>query len=114
MFPTLFPYGCGGFDHPKCPTKLGFQVHVNYLMDSADHLFCYHYSFMFIALNIIQCRTAYLHTGFTVKTSCFNIIAEELVSLSSDNFLSAAKHLEENCNPQSLSDDEKKVDSVRG
>ncbi|KAH0587732.1 hypothetical protein H2248_006491 [Termitomyces sp. 'cryptogamus'] len=28
MFSTLFPHGCGGFDDLKCPTKLGFQVHV--------------------------------------------------------------------------------------
>ena len=39
MFPTLFPFGLGGFEHPLRMPKVSFQAHVNALLDIPDKSF---------------------------------------------------------------------------
>jgi hypothetical protein len=54
MFPTLFPYGIGGFE-------------TEYLLDISDHSFRKHTLFMFVALNMLyRCHT-HLQTYSTMK-----------------------------------------------
>lgn len=55
MYPTLFPLGVGGFEDPLRKTKLSFHAQANYYLDLAERNFRYHYSFVFVAWNIIQC-----------------------------------------------------------
>ena len=54
MFPTLFPFGIGGFDDKTRPAALTFQQQAQYYFNINDRSFRYHYSYMFVALNIWQ------------------------------------------------------------
>ncbi|KAG1727351.1 uncharacterized protein EDB91DRAFT_1061156 [Suillus paluster] len=54
IYPTLFPYGLGGFEdhlHSEC---LSIKRHVKHLFNLADRRFQEHYSFLFMAFNILQ------------------------------------------------------------
>ena len=94
MFPTLFPLGLAGFEHPSRAPKVSFQAHVNALLDVPNKSFRHHQSFVFVALNIWQRRLSHLHTHFTVRRSNFDSIATKLTSLSSDVLCRLADHLE--------------------
>jgi hypothetical protein len=94
MFPTLFPFGIAGFEHPLRLPKVSFQAHANLLLDVPDKFFRAHQSFIFVALNIMQRRISHLHTHFTVRKSNFDSIATKLTSLSSDVLNTLASHLE--------------------
>src|SRR5882672_5898384 len=94
MFPTLYPLGIGGFDIPDRETPLSFRSQVESYFNLFDHSFRYHRSFMFVALNIYQHRTAHLHTSFTVKKSHFTEMAKHFVALTPDIINSLADHLE--------------------
>ncbi|KIM39065.1 hypothetical protein M413DRAFT_39441, partial [Hebeloma cylindrosporum] len=59
-----------------------------------DRSFRYHFSYIFVALNMLQRRMAHLHTYFTVKNSNFDSIARKLIEISPDTLLNLAKHLE--------------------
>ena len=93
MFPTLFPFGTGGFEHPLRQLKVSFQAHANALLNVPDKSFRCHQSYLFVALNIIQQKLCHLHTHFTVCKSNFDMIAAKLTSLSSDILTSLADHL---------------------
>jgi hypothetical protein len=54
MFPTLFPFGIGGFDDKTRPTPLGFRRQIEYTLDLADKSFHHHRTYIFITLNIWQ------------------------------------------------------------
>lgn len=92
MYPTLFPFGQGGFGEPSRAVKVPFQVQAGCFLDLCDCSFRYHDSFMFIALNIIQCHTAHLHTHFTVSRSHFDSVAKKLNSVSAETLASVAHH----------------------
>jgi hypothetical protein len=42
MFPTLFPYGIGGFVDNTREVPISFQKHVEYVLEMADQRFRYH------------------------------------------------------------------------
>jgi hypothetical protein len=107
MFPTLFPLGIGGFDDPQRPTKLSFEAQANAFLDLPDKSFRHHHSYIFVALNIIQRRTAHLHTHFTVRKSKFETVARNLTSVSPDVLCSLADHLEHEGKLSSLTSEEK-------
>ena len=94
MYPTLFPVGAGGFDIPDRVCSISFAKQANYYLDLADRSFRYHHSFMFVVLNIIQRRTAHLHTHFTVRRSRFESVASKLIAVKSNVLRSVADHLE--------------------
>jgi hypothetical protein len=54
MFPSLYPFGIGGFDDDTRPSPVAFQKQANYYFDLVDRSFCYHRSYMFVVLNIFQ------------------------------------------------------------
>src|SRR6202050_2067478 len=95
MYSTLFPLGIGGAEDTTCLTKLSFQNQVPYYFDLPDHSFCYHLSYMFVTLNIIQRQTAHLHTSFAVKKNRVETVANKLVALTPDVLESTAKHLKQ-------------------
>ena len=66
MFPTLFPFGIGGFENTEQPSLLSFTQQAEYYLDISDRSFRYHYSYIFIVLNIMQRCATHLHTHFTV------------------------------------------------
>ncbi|KAG1808407.1 uncharacterized protein BJ212DRAFT_1449037 [Suillus subaureus] len=59
MYPTLFPCGIG----------------THYYLELADQSFCYHHSYLFEALNMVQCQAAHLQTFFTVHKSNFDDVS---------------------------------------
>ena len=72
MFPTLWPFGIGGFEDSSRQTSLSFAVQANYYFDIPDHSFHSHNAFMFVALNIIQRWACHLQTHFTLKKKNFS------------------------------------------
>ncbi|KIJ25886.1 hypothetical protein M422DRAFT_192912, partial [Sphaerobolus stellatus SS14] len=109
MFPTLFPYGFGGFDDHSRPTSISFQAQANYYFDITDHHFRYHNAFMFVVFNIIQRRTSHLHTYFTVRKANFESVSKKLCGLSAELIKSVALHLEKEQPYAELSADQRDV-----
>jgi hypothetical protein len=84
IYPTLFPYGIGGFEDPKRSSKISLKRHVRHCLSLTDRRFQEHYSFPFTAFNILQRREALLHTSLKVKKSNFRAVAESFASVSPD------------------------------
>ena len=82
VYPTLFPYGIGGFEDNRRSKKLSFKYHVKHLFNLADHRFQEHYSFMFTVFSVLQRRYILLHTGLKVKKSSYLKVATEIASVN--------------------------------
>ncbi|KDQ09731.1 hypothetical protein BOTBODRAFT_116777, partial [Botryobasidium botryosum FD-172 SS1] len=109
MFPTLFPYGIGGFDDKSRPVLISFQKQAEYYLDLEDKAFCHHKYFIFVALNILQRRAAHLHTSLTVKKPHFELVAKKLLGVSAETLKSVATHLEHEGKVSELTAEEKEV-----
>ncbi|PBK59364.1 hypothetical protein ARMSODRAFT_899378, partial [Armillaria solidipes] len=109
MFPTLFPYGVGGFEDPSRQVAVSFQKQANYYLDISDRAFRYHNSFIFVVMNIFQRREAHLHTHFAVGSSNFEHVAKEITGISAETLTEVAQHLEQEGSVQSLTAEQKKV-----
>ncbi|KAK0460499.1 uncharacterized protein EV420DRAFT_1267729 [Desarmillaria tabescens] len=84
MYPTLFPYGIGGLEDHSRTTPIKFQSHVKHLMSMNDTRFQQHYTFMFTAFNMVQCRKMLLHTSLKVKKKSFPDVAQHFGSVSAE------------------------------
>ena len=82
IYPTLFPYGIGGFEDQTRDIPISMRQHVKHLCGLADRRFQEHYSFMFTAFNILQRRAVLLHTSLKVRKANFNIVASDFASVS--------------------------------
>jgi hypothetical protein len=82
MYPTLYPFGIGGFKDKSRPTALSFECQARYYLNIPDKCFRHHFSYLFVVLNMIQHCKAHLHTHFTVHTSRFKAVAHRLSSLT--------------------------------
>lgn len=82
IYPTLFPYGIGGFENTACSRKLSMKRHVKHLFNLSDRRFQEHYSFLFTAFNILQRCEILLHTGLKVKRSNFDSVAADFAAVS--------------------------------
>ncbi|KAG1874170.1 hypothetical protein C8R48DRAFT_650630, partial [Suillus tomentosus] len=107
MFPTLYPFGIGGFDDDSRLTPIAFQKQANYYFDLADRAFRYHRSYMFVVLNILQRRTAHLHTHFTVRRSHFESLARRLTSVSPHTLSRLADQLQKEHRYSNLSTEDR-------
>lgn len=56
LFPILFPYGIGGCAVKTWPTALAFKKQAKYLLSVCDCAFRHHNRFIFVLVNILQCR----------------------------------------------------------
>ena len=54
LYPSLFPYGVGGFEDESRKYSIPFKNHVKHVLKLNDRRFQQHYSFPFIAFNILQ------------------------------------------------------------
>lgn len=54
MYPTLFPYGRGGFDSTDRPVNVSTEAHIRHLLHLTDSRFQEHFSFIFVAFNMMQ------------------------------------------------------------
>lgn len=109
MYPTLFPYGIAGFETHSRTKRVSLSSQAEYYFDIADREFRYHYSFMFVALNILQRRTGHLYTSFTVQRGNFDEVARTFNGLSSGTIQKMANIIEKEGRPKDLSDEEKAV-----
>lgn len=107
MFPTLFPFGIGGFEDKSHQSSISFSQQAQYCFNISERIFRYHQSFMFIVLNMIQRCLSHLHTHFTVCKSRFQLVAEKLVAVSPSVLLKLAHHLEHEGNYGILGSEEK-------
>ncbi|CAF3695839.1 unnamed protein product [Rotaria sp. Silwood1] len=89
IFPTLFPYGCGGLEDGSRPIRINFREHLRYLLSYADRRFAQHYSFIFVVFNILQRRTACFHAQLMTTKSWFQQSAQVLNSLKSEGIAAA-------------------------
>ena len=96
-------------DDKTRPAALIFQQQAQYYFNINDRSFRYHYSYMFVALNIWQRRICHLHTSITVKASKFHSIASRLIQISSETLNGLAKSLEAEKTCHDLSPEQKIV-----
>ena len=106
-FPTLFPFGIGGFEIKERSVPLSFQQQAAYYLKIRHRSFRYHNSFLFVCMNIMQRRQAHLHTHFTVRKSDFSKVAQGLASVSSMVLNNLATRLENEGCLSDLSTEEK-------
>lgn len=84
LYPTLFPYGYGGFEHPQRKRHVGMKVHAQHLFSLADRRFQEHYSFLFTVFNILQRRIVSQKAKLKVSKSYFNEFAAQVRSISEE------------------------------
>jgi hypothetical protein len=94
MFPTLYPFGIGGFEQPKRKVKLSLQLHANCLLDLEDKCFRYHWFFLFVVFNIMQRCSCHLHTHLTVQKDCFGAVADRLTSITPETLQAISSIIE--------------------
>lgn len=82
IYPTLFPYGKGGFEDQLQRVPISMKRHVKHLCGLSDRRFQEHYSFLFTAFNILQRRSVLLHTSLRVRKTSFNSVAASFASIS--------------------------------
>ncbi|KAK0435792.1 uncharacterized protein EV420DRAFT_1281563, partial [Desarmillaria tabescens] len=109
MFPTLFPYGQGGFEDPDRLVPLSFHGQANLYLDLSNCEFRHHNSFLFVAMNMIQRRQAHLHTHLAVKSSNFATTAVDIEGVTPQILHSVSRHLEEEERVSDLTAEERKV-----
>ncbi|TEB25454.1 hypothetical protein FA13DRAFT_1637311, partial [Coprinellus micaceus] len=107
MYPTLYPFGIGGFEDKSRPTPLGFENQAQCYLNLHDKSFRHHFSYLFVVLNMIQRRRAHLQTHFTVQTSRFRRVADMLTSLIAQTLSEVADIVEKEGNTKSLSSDQR-------
>lgn len=84
IYPTLFPYGIGGFENCRRSASVSLKHHTKHLFSLADRRFQEHYSFLFTVFNILQRREILLHTSLKVKKKNFSSIAQSFASVSAE------------------------------
>ena len=84
LYPTLYPYGCGGFEDKRRNKAVSLKAHVKHLFSLSDKRFQTHYSFLFTVFNILQRRELLLQTSLKVKKSAFAKFAKEFSMVSSE------------------------------
>jgi hypothetical protein len=109
MFPTLFPFGIGGFNDPSRRTPISLRVQTESFLDLADPAFRRHRSFTFVMLNIHQRHTAHFHCSLNVKKSAFDRVTPDLAKITPQILSSVAAHLEKEGKIADLSDAQKIV-----
>lgn len=109
IYPTLFPYGIGGFEDSSCSVKLSMKRYVKHLFNLADRRFQEHYSFLFTVFNILQRREILLHSSLKVKKSNFDDIAKNFASVSPESVHIVSERIGRGDFTTTNSDEEQKV-----
>jgi len=68
-FPTLFPYGIGGFQYKRRRKSISWNSQFKYLLQQSSRLFGRHEVFMFVTFNILQRRAICLGAKIVAKRS---------------------------------------------
>ncbi|KAE8222309.1 hypothetical protein CF319_g4469 [Tilletia indica] len=108
MYPTLFPWGIGGFES-KRRTNLSFARQASHLLDLADPCFRRHWSYIFVVANMKQRRQIHLGTRLACKASDFERVSNTLASVDLELVRSVATHLSNGGSLSSLPPDKAKI-----
>ena len=109
LYPTLFPYGIGGFEDRRRVVPIGLENHVKHMLALADRRFQRHYSFMFVAFNVNQRRKLLLHTSLRVNRNNFDSWAQRFVNVSTVAINSPTSRASTGIQPIPASDEERLV-----
>lgn len=114
MFPTLYPYGLGGFELKTRSSAISFQAQAKWSLRQACPSFRKHKSFVFICLNIIQRRLCHISTSYRTKSADFPALSARIQKILADPDLamSTAKHLEDERPVTTMSAGQKEVMDV--
>lgn len=75
-FPTLFPYGTGGFEDKSRSKTVTIRHQVRHFLRMTDRRFQEHPSFLFIVFNMLQRREVLLRSSLELRKSAFHAVAE--------------------------------------
>jgi len=109
LYPTLFPYGCGGFEDSERCKPISLKEHVKYLFSMKDKRFQTHYSFLFVVFNILQRRALLLHASLKVRKSYFSKFAKDFSNVLSDAISGILQRLEKDERLVAETDEERRV-----
>lgn len=82
LYPTLFPYGNGGFDCTDRRVPLSMKDQVLHYLSLPDRRFQEHHSFAFIAFNILQRRLISLNVRLRLQRQSFSAFAQQLSAIT--------------------------------
>ena len=106
LYPTLFPYGLGGFEDQRCKQPLSFKLQVKHFLNLADTHFQVHHLFTFLAFNIMQCRQVLWQSSAKVKKTNFQQTAEMFAGISPEDIESVTNRFVHGDNKTAYSDSE--------
>lgn len=109
LYPTLFPYGCGGFEDHSRQKRISMKEHAKALFSWHDKRFQTHNSFLFTVFNILQRRALLLGCTLKVKKASFSRFAESFSSVSSDAVRDVLERIEKGDGTTAHTDEERKV-----
>ncbi|KAE8222155.1 hypothetical protein CF319_g4600 [Tilletia indica] len=112
MFPTLFPWGTGGFEQKERKTRLAFARQANHLLDLTEPLFRRHWSFIFIIANIKQRRAIHLGSRLMCKSRDFDRFSTLLQRLNPAVVQRVSEHIARGGSLKTLSGDEVQIFSL--
>ncbi|CAD7067792.1 unnamed protein product [Tilletia caries] len=112
MFPTLFPWGTGGFEQKSRRTALSFGHQAKYLLDLSEPLFRRHWSYIFVVANIKQRRAIHLGSRLMCKSQDFARFSSLLQNLNPDVVQRVAEHVAKGGSLATLSGDEVQIFSL--
>ncbi len=111
MYPTLFPYGCGGFEEqrPEKYLNMSLKLQARHYFSVADRRFQEHYSFLFTVFNILQRRAVCLGAKLKVGQARFGRFALDMRKLSMDSLSKVVTRLDETGKLSAENEDEQLV-----
>ncbi|KAE8250119.1 hypothetical protein A4X13_0g4940 [Tilletia indica] len=112
MFPTLFPWGTGGFEQKTRKTPLSFGHQAKYLLDLTEPLFRRHWSFVFIVANIKQRRAIHLGSRLMCQSRDFDRFSTLLQRLNPAVVQRVSEHVARGGSLKTLSGDEVQIFSL--
>ncbi|CAD7066147.1 unnamed protein product [Tilletia caries] len=108
MFPTLFPWGTGGFEM-KRRTALSFQRQAKYLLDLTEPAFRRHWSFIFVVAYIKQRRAIHNGSRFMCRAQDFVQLSNMMQTLTPSLVKRISDHLQHGGSLNTLIGDERRI-----
>ncbi|KAE8250676.1 hypothetical protein A4X13_0g4500 [Tilletia indica] len=108
MFPTLFPWGVGGFEQQR-PVSLAFKRQASHLLNLADPAFRRHWAYVFVVANIRHRRLVHLGSRLACKARDFDEVSRALQELDLQTVRNVASHLGDGGSMRTLSTEEANV-----
>ena len=109
LYPTLYPYGCGGFEDRARKKQISMKEHVKTLFSWHDRRFQTHYSFLFTVFNMLQRRALLLGCSLKVKKASFSRFAKQFSSVSSQAIARVLERVEKGEKIVPDTDEDRKV-----